>query len=105
MHNLNNTLFRTIFCTFCTLLLTCSLSVNAQVLVNTFIDPCSKKVTIFIVPLQGTTLTFMGKSKYITAQDVTSGALMAWVNQVYLEYLDLLDKQNIKLQEAYNANK
>lgn len=25
--------------------------------------------------------------------------------QVYLEYLDLLDKQNIKLQEAYNANK
>jgi hypothetical protein len=70
----------------CSLLLACSLSVNAQVLVNTFTDPCSKKVTVFVVPLQGTTIIFMGKSKYITAQDVQSGALMAWVNQVYAEY-------------------
>lgn len=60
--------------------------VNSQILTNTFVDPCTKKVTVFIVPLQGTTLVFMNKSKYVTAEDVRSGALMAWVNQVYAEY-------------------
>lgn len=64
----------------------CSRSVNAQILVNTFTDHCTKKVTVFVVPLQGTTLVFMNKSKYVTAEDVRSGALMAWVNQVYAEY-------------------
>ena len=64
----------------------CSRSVNAQILVNTFTDPCTKKVTVFVVPLQGTTLVFMNKSKYVTAEDVRSGALMQWVNQVYAEY-------------------
>ena len=61
-------------------------NVNAQVLTNTFVDPCTKKVTVFVVPIQGTTLVFMNKSKYVTAEDVRSGALMAWVNQVYAEY-------------------
>jgi len=63
-----------------------SLTVNGQILTNTFVDPCTKKVTVFIVPLQGTTLVFMNKSKYITPEDVRSGALMQWVNQVYAEY-------------------
>ena len=60
--------------------------VNSQILTNTFVDPCTKKVTVFVVPIQGTTLVFMNKSKYVTAEDVRSGALMAWVNQVYAEY-------------------
>ena len=60
--------------------------VNSQILTNTFVDPCTKKVTVFVVPIQGTTLVFMNKSKYVTVEDVRSGALMAWVNQVYAEY-------------------
>lgn len=58
-----------------------------QVLTSTFVDPCSKKVTIFVIPLQGgTTLTFMGKSKFFTASDVRSGAFSTWINQVYAEF-------------------
>ena len=60
--------------------------VNSQILTNTFVDPCTKKVIVFVVPIQGTTLVFMNKSKYVTIEDVRSGALMAWVNQVYAEY-------------------
>jgi hypothetical protein len=61
--------------------------VNAQVLVNTFTDPCSKKVTVFVFPIQGSTLiTFMGKSKSFTSSDVNSGVFMTWVNQTYATY-------------------
>jgi len=59
---------------------------NSQVLISQYTDPCTKKVTVFVVPMQGTTLVFMNKSKYVTIEDVRSGALMAWVNQVYAEY-------------------
>lgn len=59
---------------------------NSQVLISQYTDPCTKKVTVFVVPIQGTTLVFMNKSKYVTIEDVRSGALMAWVNQVYAEY-------------------
>lgn len=58
----------------------------SQIITSTFVDPCTKKVTTFVVPIQGTTIVFMGKSKYFTAADVPSGALMAWINQVYAEY-------------------
>ena len=61
-------------------------SVNAQTLVNTFVDPCSKKVTVFIIPINGSTIVFMGKAKYFTPSDVSNGLLMAWVNQVYAQY-------------------
>lgn len=72
-------------------LLTLSIFISAisygQVLTSTFVDPCSKKVTVFVIPLQGgTTLTFMGKSKFFTAIDVRSGAFSTWINQVYAEY-------------------
>lgn len=60
--------------------------VNAQILTNTFVDPCSKKVTVFIVPLQGTTIVFMGKAKFFTAIDVRNGSFTSWINQVYAEY-------------------
>lgn len=58
----------------------------SQIITSTFVDPCTKKVTTFVVPIQGTTIVFMGKSKYFTAADVPNGALMAWINQVYAEY-------------------
>lgn len=70
----------------CSLLLMFHVSVNSQVLTNTFVDPCTKKVTVFVVPLQGTTIVFMGKAKFFTSADVQSGAFTTWINQVYAEY-------------------
>ena len=61
-------------------------NVNAQILTNTFVDPCSKKVTVFVVPLQGTTIVFMGKAKFFTSTDVQTGVFSQWINQVYAEY-------------------
>ena len=64
-----------------------SQNVKAQVSVQTFIDPCTKEVTLFTVPLQGgTTIFFLNKSQYFTAADVTSGVFSSWVNQTYSEY-------------------
>lgn len=59
----------------------------SQTLVSTFIDPCSKKVSVFVFPVSGsTTITFMGKSKVFTSTDVRTGFFMSWINQVYAEY-------------------
>ena len=64
-----------------------SQNVKAQVSVQTFIDPCTKEVTLFTVPLQGgTTIFFLNKSQYFTAADVASGVFSSWVNQTYSEY-------------------
>ena len=59
----------------------------SQTLVSTFVDPCTKKVSVFVFPISGgTTITFMGKSKVFTSADVASGAFITWINQVYAEY-------------------
>ncbi len=58
----------------------------SQIITSTFVDPCTKKVTTFVVPMQGTTIVFMGKSRYFTSADVSNGNLMAWINRVYAEY-------------------
>lgn len=64
-----------------------SQNLKAQVSVQTFIDPCTKEVTLFTVPLQGgTTIFFLNKSRYFTAADVTSGVFSSWINQTYTEY-------------------
>ena len=64
-----------------------SQNIKAQVSVQTFIDPCTKEVTLFTVPLQGgTTIFFLNKSRYFTAADVASGVFSSWVNQTYAEY-------------------
>ena len=70
----------------CSLLLVFHVNVKAQVITNTFVDPCTKKVTVFIVPLQGTTIVFMGKAKFFTSADVQNGTFTTWINQVYAEY-------------------
>ena len=60
---------------------------HGQILVSTFVDPCTQKVSVFTFQVKGVTLiTFMGKSKYFTAQDSQNGTFMAWINQVYFEY-------------------
>jgi len=60
-----------------------------QSLTYTFIDPCTKDVTYFSIPIQsggGTTIFFLGQQRYFTANDVTSGDFASWINQTYADY-------------------
>ena len=56
--------------------------VDAQTLTTQFIDPCTKVVTTFTIPIQGGTVVyFYGKSRTFTAADVASGEFANWINQ------------------------
>lgn len=67
-----------------------SLRAEAQNVVYQFVDPCTKEITNFSIPIQGgTTIYFYGKSASFTAQDVASGAFATWVNQAYSDYRKL----------------
>jgi hypothetical protein len=67
-----------------------SLKVDAQTINYEFIDPCTKAVTNFSIPIQGGTIIyFYGKSASFTAADVASGAFASWVNQAYVDYRKL----------------
>jgi len=59
-----------------------------QVSTYTFIDPCTKEVTIFSVPLQGgkTTIIFLNNVGSFDANDLSSGVFSNWINQVYTTY-------------------
>jgi hypothetical protein len=59
---------------------------EAQTLTYTFVDPCTKSITNFSVPAQGTTIFFLSKSRQFTQADVQNGILASWVNQVYTDY-------------------
>lgn len=60
----------------------------AQTLTQMFVDPCSGKVTTVVVPLAGgkTTVVYRGQYKVVTANDITSGALQAWINELTVNY-------------------
>jgi hypothetical protein len=61
-----------------------------QTLVQTFVDPCTKIVSTFVIPLTGNTvIVFYNKSKIFSAVDVRSGAFNSWLNQVYEDYRKL----------------
>lgn len=75
---------KTFLSIFCILLL--SWKAEAQSLVYQFIDPCTKVVTYFTVPAQGTTIFFLGQSRSFVPGDVANGNLAAWINQVYADY-------------------
>ena len=69
------------------LLITClSWKAEAQTLTYSFIDPCTKVVTYFSVPAQGTVIFFLGQSRSFVPGDVQNGTLAAWINQVYADY-------------------
>ena len=69
------------------LLITClSWKAEAQTLTYSFIDPCTKVVTYFSVPAQGTVIFFLGQSRSFVPGDVQNGTLVAWINQVYADY-------------------
>jgi hypothetical protein len=66
-----------------------SLKAIGQSLTYTFIDPCTKDVTYFSIPIQsgaGTTIFFLGQQRYFTANDVASGDFATWINQSYTDY-------------------
>lgn len=66
-----------------------SVKAIGQSLTYTFIDPCTKEVTYFSIPIQsgtGTTIFFLGQQRYFTANDVASGVFATWINQSYSDY-------------------
>ena len=68
-----------------TLLLSFTLSwASAQVLTQVYVDPCSGKVLTVTVPIANGTVTvvYRGQYKVVTANDITSGALTAWITSI-----------------------
>lgn len=66
-----------------------SLKAIGQSLTYTFIDPCTKDITYFSIPIQsgsGTMIFFLGRQRYFTANDVASGEFAKWINQSYVDY-------------------
>ena len=71
------------------LLLLTNLTAIGQTFTYTFVDPCTKEMTQFNLPIQsgnGSLVSFLGQQKYFTADDVISGVFATWINQVYTEY-------------------
>lgn len=60
----------------------------AQVLTQMFVDPCSNQVLVVTVPLANgkTTIVYRGKFRIVTANDITSGALQAWINDLTINF-------------------
>lgn len=62
----------------------------SQTIIQTFTDPCTKLVSVFNIPITGsTTVIFYNKYRIFTAADVSSGVFQTWINQVYEEYRKL----------------
>ena len=53
-----------------------------------FVDPCSGKVTTVVVPLANgkTTVVYRGQYRVVTANDITTGALQAWINELTINF-------------------
>jgi hypothetical protein len=71
---------------FIVLALLIGLISKGQLLVYTFVDPCTKQISTFTVPANGTVIFFLNKSRTFTIDDVSNGNLAAWVNQAYADY-------------------
>ncbi len=64
-----------------------SLKVDGQTMTTSFVDPCTKSVTLFTIPIQGgAVIYFYGQSRTFTAADVASGEFANWINKVYSDY-------------------
>ncbi len=70
------------------ILLLTFLGAKGQILTQTFIDPCSGKVTVVTVPLANgkTTVVYRGQYRVVTANDITTGALQAWINDLTVNF-------------------
>jgi hypothetical protein len=71
----------------CFITLFCNIG-YAQISTYTFIDPCTKEVTNFSIPLQGgkTMIIFLDNINYFDATDLANGTFANWVNQSYKKY-------------------
>jgi hypothetical protein len=60
----------------------------SQILTQVFVDPCSGKVTTVVVPLANgkTTVVYRGQYRVVTANDITTGALQAWINDLTINF-------------------
>jgi hypothetical protein len=70
------------------LLLFLPLLTQAQVLTQTFVDPCSNQVVVVTVPIANgkTTIVYRGKYRVVTANDITTGELQAWINNLTVNF-------------------
>lgn len=71
------------------ILLFLNLTAVGQTFTYTFIDPCTKEMTQFNLPIQSgnvSLVSFLGQQKYFTTDDVISGVFASWINQVYSNY-------------------
>jgi hypothetical protein len=59
---------------------------EAQTLTYSFVDPCTKAITLFSVPATGTVIYFHGQSKSFTSTDIQNGTFASWISQVYTDY-------------------
>ena len=66
------------------ILLLCFNLASAQVLTQVYIDPCSGQVLTVTVPINNGTVTivYRGKARVVTADDITTGALTAWISMI-----------------------
>lgn len=62
--------------------------VKGQVLTQVFVDPCSGSVTTVTVPIANgkTTIIYRGRFRVVTANDITTGALQAWINDLTINF-------------------
>ena len=59
-------------------------NLQAQVIVQTWMDPCTSTVQTVTFPLNGigVTVVYRNQAKTFTAQQAAAGELLAWINQV-----------------------
>ena len=57
----------------------------SQALVQTYTDRCTGQVSVFTVPMNGSTVVaFYNRSKTFTSQEFSNGTLQAWLEETYL---------------------
>ena len=60
-------------------------SLYSQNLIQTYVDRCSGAVTVFTVPMNGTTVvSFYNKSRTFTYSDFQNGTLQAWLEETWM---------------------
>ena len=63
---------------------------QSQALVQTYIDRCTGQMSVFSVPLNGSTVVaFYNRSRSFTSQDFQNGTLQSWLEETYLWWTSL----------------
>ncbi len=63
---------------------------HSQALVQTYVDRCTGQVSVFSVPMNGSTVVaFYNRSRVFTSQDFQNGTLQAWLEETYLWWISL----------------